>query len=149
MERLLQLSLRLEKAKEAELAEAQVAMAEAAGRLRAVQDLEDVRRAELARKQGQGLAPREWAGYAAFLAYVGEREAVLATDLVTLQQEAEARRQALLEMRRERKALETLRSRAKERHREAEEREERMQLDEVAVGRFAREGAVNGPHAGA
>ncbi len=148
LQRVLDVSGRVVKARTADLAAAMAREREAARRLAGAQELRRRRLTDLAARQSQGMAPWEWAVYARYLAGLKAEEARLAGELSRRRTETEARREELLERRREQKALEVLRSRAWKVYQAETEREERKILDDLAAGRYAR-GDNGSPYHGA
>ena len=147
LQRVLDLSGRVVKARAIELGTAVALEREAAQRLSAAQGLRERRLRDLTVRQQQGIAPWEWAAFVGYLAGLKDEEARLADDLAIRCEQTDACRARLLEQRREQKALEALRRRALETYKVEEEQEERKLLDDLASSRYAREQAA-GEHGG-
>ncbi len=138
LQRLLDVSGSLARARRADLAAAMARREEtAAMAAEARRNLEEARTHLAARRQ-EGIEPWEWAAFAAYLRRLEENAAALAAELAERDAEVERCRQALLEARRGAKALEALRRRAWQRHRAAVAAEERRLLDEAAAARAVR-----------
>lgn len=139
LQRVLDLSGRVVKARVIELAVAVAREREASQRLTEARELRRRRMDDLAARRERGMAPWEWAFFAGYLARLRVQEERLAEELARRRAETEVCRTELLERRREQKALGVLRNRAWEEYQAESEREERKLLDDLALARHARD----------
>lgn len=138
LQRVLDVAVQRERLARGDLAQALAGRAAAARRRAEREALLAAGRAELAARLRGGLPAWQWAVHARHLASLAEAVAAAAAEEAAWGERVEAARAALLERRREQRALAVLRARAWARHRQGEARAERRLLDELSVIRWSR-----------